>query len=541
MAGSIVWIVALPMAIAFGIASGVTPEQGLITAIIGGFIVSFLGGSKVQIAGPTGTFLIIVCGIIQQFGTSGLIVATFMAGVILVFMGIFKLGNVIKFVPYPVVIGFTGGIALVILSTQIKDLLGLKIDNLPSDFVHQWMTYYNHFDHINYWSFGAGLLTLAIIITTSLISRRIPGSLLAIVIVTIGVYLLRTYCGVSSIETIGDRFEIQASIPQPIAPQIDFNMIRLLFPAAFTIAILGAIESLLSAIVADGAIGDKHRSNTELIAQGVANIVVPFFGGLPTTGAVARTMTNINNGARTPVAGMIHAVILLLVLLFLGDLAGYIPMSCLAAVLVMVSYQMSGWRTIRGMLHNPKSDVAVLFTTFFLTIIFDLTIAIEVGLLMAVVLFVRRSNEAAVVRHFSKELDPSDNLDIELHEEFLAIPDGVDVYEIEGPYFFGVANKFDEIMSQVANKPIVRIIRMRKVPFIDSTGLHNLEALYRTSQKEGIHLILSGVNKHVKATIEKSGFYDELGGDNICECVNRALEIADQIVKTSATAPKKRG
>lgn len=387
MAGIIVGIVALPLAIAFGIASGVSPEKGLITAIIGGFIVSPLGGCNVQIGGPTGAFIVIVYGIIQNFGIEGLAIATVVAGIILVIMGALKLGTVIKFIPYPIVVGFTSGIALTIFTTQMKDLFGLTIDKVPADFISKWIVYFEHFDTMNVWSLLIGLVSIAIIAFTPKFSKKISGSLIAIIAMTVIVYVMRYHLGITGIETIGDRFTINASLPGPAPISFNPETINLLLPSAFTIAMLGAIESLLSATVADGVTGDKHNSNTELIAQGAANIIVPIFGGIPVTGAIARTMTNINNGGRTPVAGIIHAVVLLLILLFLGPLTKHIPMACLAGVLIIVSYNMSEWRTFRSLMKNPKSDVSVLLVTFFLTVIFDLTIAIEVGLLIATCFF----------------------------------------------------------------------------------------------------------------------------------------------------------
>ncbi len=538
MAGIVVGIVAIPLAIAFGIASGVGPAEGLITAIIAGFFIAVLGGSKVQIGGPTGAFIVIVYGIIQQHGLAGLMIATIMAGVILVLLGVFKLGSIIKFVPYPVTVGFTGGIALTIFSTQMNDFFGLGIEKVPADFVHKWICYFENFSHVNWWAFGVAAISLLIIIFSPKISKKVPGSLLAIIIATIAVYFIKGNVDNTGIKTIGDLYEMPAGFPAPRFPEFALaegqtwlSVIQNLFPAAFTIAMLGAIESLLSAIVADGVIGDKHNSNTELIGQGVANIVVPFFGGIPATGAIARTMTNINNGGKTPVAGVVHCVILTLVLLFLGDLVKLIPMPCLAAVLVMVSYNMSGWKTFVSLSKSPKSDFSVLLTTFFLTVIFDLTIAIEIGLLLALVLFLRRTNESSVVRVFGKEIDPSDNTDVQLHEEKLVVPDGVGVYEIDGPYFFGVATKFDDVMSAVAETPKVRIIRMRKVPFIDSTGMHNLSELCHQSHKAGIQVILSGVNNHVHATLHKAGVDKIIGEEYICANINIALEKAEAYVK----------
>ena len=547
MAGLIVGIVAIPLAIAFGIASGVGPTEGLVTAIIAGFVISFLGGTKVQIGGPTGAFIVIIYGIIQQHGLAGLMIATIMAGILLMFMGFVQLGNVIKFIPYPIVVGFTSGIALTIFSTQMNDFFGLGIENTPADFIHKWMCYFQNFTHINWWTFGVGAISLLIIIFTPKISKKIPGSLVAIIIATLGVWLIKTFGafeGAASIKTIGDLYELPSGLPIPKLPSLELgegqtllSLIQTLFPAAFTIAMLGAIESLLSAMVADGAIGDHHDSNTELIAQGAANILTPFFGGIPATGAIARTMTNINNGGKTPVAGIIHVFVLLLVLLFLGDLVGYIPMPCLAAVLIMVAYNMSGWRTVKMLTHNPKSDVLVLFTTFFLTVIFDLTIAIEIGLLMAILLFMKRMMETTSISVIENEIRNSEQEE-ELHAddtECLAIPQGVEVYEINGPFFFGVASKFDELISQMSEKPQVRIIRMRKVSFIDSTGLHNLENVCHMSNREGIHVILSGVNEKVHDTLRKSGFSKEIGEANICPdiyaALNRSVEYQQSLKK----------
>lgn len=529
MAGIIVGIVALPLAIAFGIASGVSPEQGLITAIIAGFIISFLGGSNVQIGGPTGAFIVIVYGIIQQFGMEGLAIATVMAGIMLILMGAFKLGAIIRFIPYPIVVGFTSGIALTIFTTQIKDLFGLTMNHVPADFVSKWIAYFQHFDSTNWIALAVGIGSILIISITPKFSKKIPGSLIAIIVMTIISYILRHHLNITGLETIGDRFEINASLPTPNSLAFNIETINQLLPAAFTIAILGAIESLLSATVADGVTGHKHNSNTELIAQGAANIVVPFFGGIPATGAIARTMTNINNGGRTPVAGLIHAVVLLLILLFLGPLTKHIPMACLAGVLVIVSYNMSEWRTFKSLMKNSKSDVAVLLTTFLLTVIFDLTIAIEIGLLLALVLFMKRMSEVTHITVSKDQLDLSHESEIYHEEEKLTVPKGVEVYEIDGPFFFGVANKFDECMKTIGDKPHIRIIRMRKVPFMDTTGLHNLESLYRLSAKEKIQIILSGVNAQVHETLKKSGFATLIGEENICSNINEALQRAQNL------------
>ncbi len=536
MAGIIVGIVALPLAIAFGIASGVTPEKGIITAIVAGFIISFLGGSRVQIGGPTGAFIVIIYGIIQEYGIEGLTVATLMAGVLLVLMGVFKLGAVIKFIPYPIIVGFTSGIAVTIFTTQIADVFGLTFDGekVPGDFIGKWLVYARHFDTVNWWNALVSFASIFIIAITPKFSKKIPGSLVAIIVVTLAVYLMKAYGGITSIDTIGDRFSIQAQLPEAVVPALDWEAVKNLFPVAVTIAVLGAIESLLSATVADGVIGDRHHSNTELIAQGIANIVSPIFGGIPATGAIARTMTNINNGGRSPIAGIVHAGVLLLILLFLMPLAQYIPMACLAGVLVIVSYNMSGWRTFLALMKNPKSDVTVLLITFFLTVIFDLTVAIEVGLLIACVLFMKRVMETTEISVIRDEIDPNKESDLEVHEEHLTLPKGVEVYEINGPYFFGIATKFEEIMSQLGDRPKIRIIRMRKVPFIDSTGIHNLTNLCVMSQKENIHIILSGVNDKVHKVLERSGFYELLGEDNICSNINEAVAKAWESVDEKA-------
>lgn len=533
MAGIIVGIVALPLAIAFGIASGVSPEKGIITAIIAGFIISMMGGSKVQIGGPTGAFIVIVYGIIQQYGEAGLIVATLMAGVLLILLGVFKLGAIIKFIPYPIIVGFTSGIAVTIFTTQIADIFGLSFggEKIPGDFIGKWIMYFNHFDTINWWNTIVSIASLIIIAMTPKFSKKIPGSLIAIIAITLLVYVLKTYVGVDSIDTIGDRFSIKAQLPGAEVPTLNWEAMKGLLPAAITIAVLGAIESLLSATVADGVIGDKHDSNTELIAQGTANIITPLFGGIPATGAIARTMTNINNGGKTPVAGLIHAVVLFLILLFLMPLAQYIPMACLAGVLVVVSYNMSEWRTFRALLKNPKSDITVLLITFFLTVIFDLTIAIEVGLVIACLLFMRRVAETTEISVITDEINPNQELDIAVNEESLMVPKGVEVYEINGPYFFGIANKFEEQMVQLGDRPKVRIIRMRKVPFIDSTGIHNLTNLCKMSKKERVTIVLSGVNDKVHHVLEKSGFYELLGEENICENINVAIDRANQIIQ----------
>ncbi|MBQ7042159.1 MAG: sulfate permease [Muribaculaceae bacterium] len=534
IAGIVVGIVALPLAIAFGIASGVTPTVGLITAIIGGFMVSAFGGNSVQIGGPTGAFIVIVYNIIAVYGLQGLAIATFMAGLILVVMGLFHLGTVIKFIPYPIVVGFTAGIALTIFSTQINDFFGLGLSNVPSEFIPKWGVYFQNLGNIDLATLGVGLVSLLVIVGTPFISKKLPGALIAIIVMTVAVYFLNTLFPEFKVETIGDRFgNMSSDIPAPHGFELSMATINQLMPSAFTIAILCAIESLLSATVADGVTGSRTNSNTELIGQGIANIAVPFFGGIPVTGAIARTMTNITNGGRTPVAGIVHTIVLLLIFLFLMPLINYVPMSCLAAVLIVVSYNMSGWRTIIGIFKSPKSDISVLLVTFLLTVIFDLTIAIELGLLLAVVLFLRRVMENTQIRVYGEQLDVAEGTEATTHE-VLDVAEGVEVYEIDGPFFFGVATKFDEMMrSSMANKPIVRIIRMRKVPFIDSTGLHNLEILIKSSQKENIHIVLSGVQENVHETLKHAKIHQLIGEDHICDHITKAVAMANEIATNS--------
>ena len=534
VAGIVVGIVALPLAIAFGIASGVSPTIGLITAIIGGFIVSAAGGCTVQIGGPTGAFIVIVYNIIANFGLEGLAVATLMAGLILVALGFFRLGTVIKFIPYPIVVGFTAGIALTIFSTQINDFFGLGLKNVPSEFLPKWGMYLSNFGNIDWITLAVGLVALAIIIVTPMISRRLPGALIAIILVTLVVSVVPGL----HVETIGDRFgSLSTDIPEPHGFELNMATINRLLPSAFTIAILGAIESLLSATVADGVTGTRTNSNTELIGQGLANIIVPFFGGIPVTGAIARTMTNITNGGRTPVAGLVHAVVLFLIFLFLMPLINLIPMACLAAVLIVVSYNMSGWRTIRAIFHNPKSDISVLALTFLLTVIFDLTIAIEMGLLLAIILFLRRVMENTEIKVYSEQLDIAEGSETTMHE-VLNVNPGVEVYEIDGPFFFGVATKFDELMrTTIGEKPKVRIIRMRKVPFIDSTGIHNLEVLIKSSQEENIQVVLSGVRENVRAALVNAGVNRLLGDDHICDHITKAVEMANKLAPAESVAP----
>ena len=537
IAGIIVGIIALPLAIAFGIASGVTPQQGLITAIVAGFLISFFGGSNFLIGGPTGAFIVIVAGIVSQYGMQGLIIATIMAGVFLVVMGVCKMGVIFKFIPYPIVVGFTSGIALTIFSTQMKDFFGLPLDlQVPAGFIPQWICYFKNVGHINLVELGMSVLCLVICFSWGKVTKKVPGSLIALIVGTIFSVLLNKFAGVE-LATIGSKFPELANglpMPKPVAPHFDFETIKGLVSPAFTIAILCAIESLLAAMVADGATGKKHHANTELIGQGIANIVTPLFGGIPATGALARTMASINNGGKSPVTGLVHAVVLLLIYLFLMPYAVYIPLSCLAAILVQVAYNMSEWKTFKYLLRGDKSDVAVLLITFFLTVIVDLTVAIEVGVVLAVVLFVRRvmqTSNISVLQSDKVAATEDDEAAAMENTDRLDIPAGVEVYEIDGPFFFGLASRFEELEDMKKPGTKVRIIRMRKVPFIDSTGVNNLRNLCERTNKRGVTVILSGVTDSVLASLEKFGVDKEIGADHIFPHIIPALEKAKEIVK----------
>ena len=537
IAGIIVGIIALPLAIAFGIASGVTPQQGLITAIVAGFLISFFGGSNFLIGGPTGAFIVIVAGIVGQYGMQGLIIATIMAGVFLVVMGVCKMGVIFKFIPYPIVVGFTSGIALTIFSTQMKDFFGLPLDlSVPAGFIPQWICYFQNIGSINWIELLMSIVCLVICFSWGKVTKKVPGSLIALIVGTVISVLLSKFAGVQ-LATIGSKFPELADglpMPSPVAPHFDFETIKGLVSPAFTIAILCAIESLLAAMVADGATGKKHHANTELIGQGIANIVTPLFGGIPATGALARTMASINNGGKTPVTGLVHAVVLLLIYLFLMPYAVYIPLSCLAAILVQVAYNMSEWRTFKYLLRGDKSDVAVLLITFFLTVIVDLTVAIEVGVVMAIVLFVRRvmqTSNISVLDGQSIAATEDDEAASMENTDRLNIPAGVEVYEIDGPFFFGLASRFEELEQMKKSGTKVRIIRMRKVPFIDSTGVNNLRNLCERTRKRGVTVILSGVTDKVKATLEKFGVDKELGADHIFPHIIPALEKAKELAE----------
>ena len=537
IAGIIVGIIALPLAIAFGIASGVTPQQGLITAIVAGFLISFFGGSNFLIGGPTGAFIVIVAGIVAQYGMQGLIIATIMAGVFLVVMGLCKMGAIFKFIPYPIVVGFTSGIALTIFSTQMKDFFGYPLDlQVPAGFIPEWICYFQNISSINWVEFAMSLSCLLIIIFWGKVTKRIPGSLIALVFGTVVSVLLSKFAGVE-FATIGSKFPELANglpMPKPVAPEFDYETVKGLVSPAFTIAILCAIESLLAAMVADGATGKHHNANTELIGQGIANIVTPMFGGIPATGALARTMASINNGGKTPVTGIIHAVVLLLIYLFLMPYAVYIPLSCLAAILVMVAYNMSEWRTFKYLLRGDRSDVAVLLITFFLTVIVDLTVAIEVGVLLAIVLFVRRVMQTSSIEVLENQqlaaTEDDEKASME-DTEYLDIPEGVEVYEINGPFFFGLASRFEELESLKKSGTKVRIIRMRKVPFIDSTGINNLRNLCERTRKRGVTVVLSGVTEKVHSSLVKFGVDKEIGPENIFPHIIPALAHAKELVK----------
>lgn len=538
VAGIIVGIVALPLAIAFAIASGVTPDRGLYTAIVAGFLISALGGSRVQIGGPTGAFVVIIYGIVQRYGVDGLIVATIMAGVMLVAFGLARLGAAIKFIPHPVIVGFTSGIAVIIFSSQVKDLLGLRVGEVSAQFIPKWGQILSHLSSSDPATLEIAGLSLAIMLAWPKVSRRIPGPFVALIGTTL---LVRIFA--IPVDTIGTRFgAISAALPHPVIPQFTFDRVAALVMPAFTIALLGAIESLLSAVVADGMIGGRHRSNMELIAQGVANIVTPFFGGIPATGAIARTATNVKNGGRTPVAGMIHALTLLLITMAFGRWAALIPMATLAAILVVVSYHMSEWRTFRGELTAPKSDVLVLLVTFSLTVLVDLTVAIEVGMVLAAFLFMYRMAEVTNVSMVTRELDDEgwDDSDDPNAVRDRSVPDGVEVFEISGPFFFGAAEEFKNALSAVAGKPRVLIIRMRDVPTIDSTGLHALKDLARRSRGDATLLLLSDVHAQPMFVLVRSDLLDTIGEENIFGNIDDALNRARDYLGLSRLARPER-
>ena len=536
IAGIIVGIIALPLAIAFGIASGVSPQQGLITAIIAGFIISFLGGTRYLIGGPTGAFIVIVAGIISQYGMEGLAIATIMAGVFLIIMGLCRMGIVFKFIPYPIVVGFTSGIAVTIFSTQMKDFFGLTGLSVPSGFIPEWICYFQHVADINWIEAGVSVACTIVIALWNMKFKKIPGALIALIVGTAASLCLDNFAGIH-LATIGTKFPELADglgLPKMAHFDLSFDTLRGLVSPAFTIAILCAIESLLAAMVTNGVTGHSHNANSELIGEGIANIVTPFFGGIPATGAIARTMANINNGGRTPVAGIVHAIVLAAIYFFLMPYAVYIPLSCLAAILVIVSYNMSEWRTFKYLMRGEKSDVSVLLITFFLTVIVDLTVAIEVGVVLAIVLFVRRVMQSSDIKVVEEEeilgtessevINPDDT-------PHLNIPAGVEVYEINGPFFFGLANKFEELDNFKKKDIKVRILRMRRVPFMDVTGINNLRNLVERTRKRGIEVVLSGVNETVESSLEKFGLDKVIGKENILPHICPALARANEILE----------
>jgi SulP family sulfate permease len=526
LAGVTVGIVALPLALAFAIASGVSPEKGIYTAIIGGFIVSFLGGSKVQIGGPTGAFIIIISGIVATYGISGLTIATFMAGIMIILIGIARLGSVIKFIPHSLIVGFTSGIALIILSTQGKDFFGLSMGSVPSGFVEKVNTYAQHFSSVNVYALGIAFFTVAITFITPRLKFRIPGSLISILLFTVIVLWFRL-----PVETIESRFgSISGAIPAPVVPEIHFQTIRELMLPAFTIALLGAIESLLSAVVADGIIGGNHRSNMELVAQGTANVFSSVFGGIPVTGAIARTVTNIKSGGRTPVAGIIHSITLLIIALFALQWAKYIPLACLAGILVVVAYNMSEWRSFISLLKTRSNDRIILLVTFLLTVIVDLTVAIEIGMILAAFLFMRQMARSSRVESIASQMTDIDSDDDPLATEKFSFPPGVRVYEINGPLFFGAASQFKETMKVIDEHPKILILRMRYVPFIDATGIRILREVLKDFLGMNTKVILSGVQPPLYEDLDKARIVFMVGKKNVCPDIKAALSRANEII-----------
>ncbi|MBN2520326.1 MAG: STAS domain-containing protein [Bacteroidales bacterium] len=516
-AGVVVGIVALPLAIAFAVASGVSPDKGLITAVIAGFIISLLGGSRVQIGGPTGAFVVIVYTIIEKYGVDGLIISTMLAGIILLTFGLLKLGTLLKFIPHPLIIGFTSGIAVVIFSIQVKDALGITVAGMPSDFIEKWLFYLKNLSLTNLYAVSICFVTIIITAFTPRVTKKIPGSFLAIIFISVVVY----FSGIE-VATIGSVFgEIPSGFSFSI-PKVELKNITFYLGPALTIALLGGIESLLSAVVSDGMISSNHRSNTELIAQGIANIVTPFFGGIPATGAIARTATNVKNGGRTPIAGMIHAITLLLIMLFFGKYAELIPMSCLAGILMVVAYNMSEWRSFVSILKGSFFDIIVLLTTFILTVLVDLTIAIEIGIVLASLLFMKRMADAG--KYSVTEVDK------DVIENYADIPKEIGIFEVSGPFFFGSAKEFSELMKSTGQKSKILIIRMRHVPFIDSTGIHNLKEAIKNIQSFGTKVMLSGVNDTVKKDLTKGRIVFLIGKANVFSKFSDAIEEAKQLV-----------
>jgi SulP family sulfate permease len=533
-AGIIVGIVALPLAIAFAIASGVKPEQGLYTAIIAGVLISLLSGSRVQIGGPTGAFIVIIYGIVQKFGYDGLVIATILSGILLVIMGMAKMGSVIKYIPYPVTVGFTTGIALIIATGQVRDFLGLHMEKMPAEFVDKVEEYAKHIGTITPAAAVIGVVTILIVVLWPRITKRVPGSLVAIIVTTALVPLLDL-----PVETIGSKFGAVSSTPPTLQiPQMDWSKLPHMISPAISIALLAGIESLLSAVVADGMTGRRHRSNMELVAQGVANIASPFFGGIPATGAIARTATNIKNGAQTPVAGVIHAVVLLLIMLFFGKWAALIPMATLAGILLVVAYNMSEYHLFIKMFKSPKSDIAVLIVTFLLTVLVDLTVAIQAGVVLAAILFMKRMADVTQVGYITSMMeDEEDTSDQDPNAiKRFTVPKGVEVFEVNGPFFFGAADRFKHVLSLIVQKPKVLILRMRTVLSMDATALRALEEVYEQTRRDGAVLVLAGVHAQPLIAMDKAGFLDKIGIDNVFENVCEALRRAREIVGTPQPA-----
>jgi SulP family sulfate permease len=535
LAGVIVGIVALPLAIAFAIASGVSPEKGLLTAIVAGLVISILGGSRVQIGGPTGAFIVIVYAIVQEHGVGGLTIATFMAGFIIIGMGLAKLGNYLKFIPYPLIVGFTSGIALIIFSSQIKDFFGMSIDFLPADFTEKWIVYGNNFENINWVAFVIAVGTVVISLTFHHLSSKVPGSIVAIVLTTLAVYFLNL-----PVETIESGFgEIPNTLSMPVFPEINLAIIQALIQPAIAIALLGSIESLLSAVVADGMIGGRHRSNMELVAQGVANVFSGLFGGIPATGAIARTATNIKNGGRTPIAGIVHAIVLLLIMLLLAPIAKLIPLSCLAGILVVVAWNMGEWHHFFSMLKSNRMDVMVLLTTFFLTVFFDLILAIQVGMILASFIFMKRMSDATSIRNTTDLLATNEvDADTLFEEELSTIPNSVVLYEINGPLFFGASQKFQEVINDLHHRPPILILRMRNVPFIDASAINRLKEMCQQLLSKGSEVIISGANHEVKQELLKNNLYKMLGKHNIHDNIRSALDRAEKVLEEKSPKPQ---
>lgn len=535
VAGATVAIIALPLAMAFAIASGVSPEKGLFTAVVAGIIISLFGGSRYQIGGPTGAFVVVLYAVILKHGYDGLVIATFLAGIMLFFMGIFKLGNIIKYIPYPVTVGFTTGIALIIFSSQIKDFLGLPIAKMPAEFVDQWKLYSTEFLHVNYYALAIGVISMALLIKLRHRFPHIPTPIIVIILSALAVYLFKL-----PVETIGSKFgALPSTLPYPSIPAFSLEKIRAVFPDAMTIALLGAIESLLSCVVADGMTGDRHHSNKELMAQGAANIASVLFGGIAATGAIARTATNIKAGAYSPIAGVVHSLMLLIFMFLFSKFIVLIPLATLAAILIVVAWNMSEFHHFKAIaLKSERNDIVVLLMTFFLTVLIDLNTGVQTGIMLAGLLFIKRMIDVTGIvdtkNTIGMPLDEDDEpLDVEDTNAISKkiVPKDVEVYEIDGPFFFGVADRLKNILSEVSNPPKVFILRMRHVPMIDATGLHALDEFFDLCQDNGTILVLSGVNEHIKLKIRRLGFEKKIGLENITDNIDMALNRAHRLLE----------